>query len=109
MLPSSSLQISRLRFLKEEFAREGVALDDPGCQQRMAAPAIRPRQPLSPDPLDLIGVPPQSSKVAGSAAAGIVAPHHRDQMGVLVGLMRRPGSDFAPGLSCLLRRRPIMI
>ena len=38
-----------------------------------------------PDPLDLIGVPAQSSKVASYAVVGIVASHHRDQMGMLVG------------------------
>src|ERR1700674_2494438 len=49
------------------------------------APAIPPRQPLLPDPLDLIGVPAYSSKVASYAVVGIVAPHHRSQMDVLVG------------------------
>src|ERR1700674_4768575 len=48
------------------------------------APAIPPRQPLLPDPLDLIGVPAYSSKVASYAVVGIVAPHHRSQMDVLV-------------------------
>jgi hypothetical protein len=39
------------------------------------------RQPFLPDPRDLIGVPAYSSKVARYAVVGIVAPHHRDQMG----------------------------
>src|SRR6516164_9172246 len=47
-------------------------------------PAIPPRQPLVPDPLDLIGVPAQSFDVARDAVVGIVAPHHRGQMGALV-------------------------
>src|ERR1017187_4924297 len=85
----------------KSFAREGVAMDDPGCRQRVTlqecsesapeepTPAIPPRQPLVPDPLDLIGAPAQSSKVASYAVVRIVAPHHRDQMGLLVreGLM----------------------
>src|SRR4029077_14535178 len=85
----------------KSFAREGVAMDDPGCRQRVTlqecsepapeepTPAIPSRQPLVPDPLDLIGVPAQSSKVASYAVVGIVTPHHRGQMGVLVrdGLM----------------------
>src|SRR5271167_4091416 len=81
----------------KSFAREGVAMDDPGCRQRVTlaecrepgpvepAPAIPPRQPLLPDPRDLIGVPAYSSKVASYAVVGIVAPHHRSQMDALVG------------------------
>jgi hypothetical protein len=43
------------------------------------------RQPFLPDRRDLTGVPAYSSKVARYAVVGIVAPHHRGQMGVLVG------------------------
>ena len=54
---------------RESFAHGGVAMDDPGCWQRMAleefieavpvepAPSIPPRQPFLPDPRDLMGVP----------------------------------------------------
>src|ERR1700681_4571850 len=78
------------------FAREGVAMDDPGCRQRVTlserselvpkepTPTIPPRQPFLPNPRDLIGVPAYSSKVARYAVVGIVAPHHRGQMGALV-------------------------
>ena len=48
-------------------------------------PATPPRQPFLPDPRDLPGVPAYSLKVTRSAVVGIVAPHHRGQMGVLVG------------------------
>jgi len=80
----------------KSFAREGVAVDDPGCRQRVTlsergelvpkepTPAIPPRQPFLPNPHDLIGVPAYSSKVARYAVVGIVAPHHRAQMGALV-------------------------
>src|SRR6516165_3366510 len=101
MLPSSSLtvpdvQLSRFRFLWKSFAREGVAMDDPGCRQGVTlsegselvpkepTPAIPPRQPFLPNPRDLIGIPAYSSKVARYAVIGIVAPHHRGQMGALV-------------------------
>src|SRR5258708_976957 len=47
--------------------------------------AIPPRQPLLPDPRDLIGVPAYSSKVAGYAVVGIVPRHHRSQMDARVG------------------------
>ena len=52
-------------------------------------PTIPTRQPLLPDPDDLVGVPAQSFDIAGDAVVGIVAPHHHGQMGVLVpdGLM----------------------
>src|SRR6202521_1752310 len=77
-------------------AREGVAMDDPGGGQRVTlsergelvpkepTPAIPPRQPFLPNPRDLVGVPSYSSKVARYAVVGIVAPHHRGQMGALV-------------------------
>src|SRR5580704_17389302 len=85
----------------ESFARGRVAMDDPGRRQRVAleecgevapvkpTPATPPRQPFLPDPRDLPGVPAYSLKVARSAVVGIVAPHRRAQMGVLVrdGLM----------------------
>src|SRR4029077_17008369 len=60
----------------KSFAHEGVAMDDPGCRQRVTlserselvprelTPAIPPRQPFLPNPRDLIGVPAYSSKVA---------------------------------------------
>ena len=71
-------------------------MDDPGCRQGVAlsergelvpkepTPASPPRQPFLPNPHDLIGVPAYSSKVARYAVVGIVAPHHRGQMGALV-------------------------
>src|SRR5271167_1964295 len=80
----------------KSFAREGVAMDDPGCRQGVTlsergelapkepTPASPPRQPFLPNPHDLIGVPAYSSKVARYAVVGIVAPHHRGQMGALV-------------------------
>src|ERR1700730_13484688 len=80
----------------KSFAREGVAMDEPGCRQgvtllerselvpREPPPAIPPRQPFLPNPRDLMGVPSYSSKVARYAVVGIVAPHHRGQMGALV-------------------------
>src|SRR6202162_415738 len=81
----------------KSFAREGVAMDEPGCRQGVTlserselvpkepTPAIPPRQPFLPNPRDLVGVPSYSSKVARYAVVGIVAPHHRGQMGALVG------------------------
>src|ERR1700738_4126389 len=78
------------------FAREGVAMDEPGGRQGVTlskrselapkepTPAIPPRQPFLPNPRDLIGVPAYSSKVARYAVVGIVTPHHRGQMGALV-------------------------
>src|ERR1700692_4568323 len=80
----------------KSFAREGVAMDDPGCRQGVTlsergelvpkepTPASPPRQPFLPNPHDLIGVPAYSSKVARYAVVGIVAPHHRAQMGALI-------------------------
>src|ERR1700686_3989481 len=80
----------------KSFAREGVAMDDPGCRRGVTlserselvpkepTPAIPPRQPFLPNPRDLMGVPSYSSKVARYAVVGIVAPHHRGQMGALV-------------------------
>src|SRR6266436_8743047 len=80
----------------KSFAREGVAMDDPGCRQGVTLSergelvpnepslAIPPRQPFLPNPHDLLGVPAYSSKVARYAVVGIVAPHHRGQMGALV-------------------------
>src|SRR6202140_3786064 len=76
----------------KSFAREGVAMDDPGCRQGVTLsergelvpkeppPVIPPRQPFLPNPHDLIGVPAYSSKVARYTVVGIVAPHHRGQM-----------------------------
>jgi hypothetical protein len=43
-----------------------------------------PRQPFLPDPCDLISIPSYSSKA-------VVAPHHRDQMAVLLGGWTDPG------------------
>ena len=102
MLPSSSLtdldvQFFRFRFFMEELrsreccdGRSGLLAEDDAVGARRSdpaepAPAIPPRQPLLPDPRDLIGVPTYSSKVARYAVVGIVAPHHRGQTGVLVG------------------------
>src|SRR6516225_2543317 len=71
-------------------------MDNPGCRQRVPleecsepapeepTPAIPPRQPFLPDPCDLIGVPAQTPNVARYAIVGIVAPHHRSQMGLLI-------------------------
>src|ERR1700719_4535450 len=81
----------------KSFAREGVAMDEPGCRQGVTllerselvpkepTPAIPPRQPFLPNPRDLVGVPSYSSKVARYAVVGIVAPHHR---GLRVALVR---------------------
>src|ERR1700686_2804535 len=89
----------------KSFAREGVAMDDPGCRQGVTLsergelvpkeppPVIPPRQPFLPNPHDLIGVPAYSSKVARYAVVGIVAPHHRAQIG---GLSRDRLMPFAP-------------
>jgi hypothetical protein len=54
---------------------------------------------ILPDPLNLIGVPAQSSKVASYAVVGIVAPHHRSQMGVLVESRRLAWSPEAKQIS----------
>src|ERR1700694_5915628 len=87
----------------KSFAREGVTMGDPGCRQGVTlserselvpmepTPAIPPRQPFLPNPRDLIGVPAYSSKVARYAVVGIVAPHHRGQMGALIGDRLMPG------------------
>ncbi len=53
---------------------------------------ISRRQPLSPDPPDLVGEPSQPSRVAADALVGEVAPHHRGQVAVL--LAERPVSVF---------------
>ena len=80
---------------RESFAHGGVAMDDPWWRQRMVfqplietapqniAVAPSPREPLLPDPHDLPGVPAQSPTIAAYAVVGIVAPHHRGQMGLL--------------------------
>ena len=47
-------------------------------------PAPPPRQPFLPDPWNRISVPAYPSRVARYAVVGIVAPHHRNQMGVLL-------------------------
>src|SRR5262245_2694785 len=47
--------------------------------------AASPSQPLLPDPCDLMGLPAKSAKVARYAVVGIVAPHLRNQLGMLVG------------------------
>jgi hypothetical protein len=52
---------------------------------REPTPTVPSRQPFLADRRDLTGVPAYSSKVARYAIVGIVAPHHRDQMGVLLG------------------------
>jgi hypothetical protein len=46
--------------------------------------AISPRQPLLPNPHDLVGKPTQSSTVATNTIVGVVAPHHCGQMAMLV-------------------------
>src|SRR5262245_44680007 len=81
---------------RESFARRGVLMDDPGGRERVSlqdfgksvpwepAPSIPSRQPLPPDALDLVGVPAQSSCITCYAEVGIVAPHHRGQMSVLL-------------------------
>src|SRR5262245_17940718 len=80
----------------ESLAQGSVSMDDPGGRQRVArqeggepAPmepvaVTPPRQPFLPYPRDLTGVPAQASSVTRYAIVGIVAPHHRDQVGVLV-------------------------
>jgi len=45
---------------------------------------ISPRQPLLPNPYDLVGEPAQSSTVATNTVVGEVAPHHRGQVAMLV-------------------------
>ena len=47
------------------------------------AVAPSPREPLLPDPHDLPGVPAQSPTISTYAVVGIVASHHRGQMGLL--------------------------
>ena len=71
-------------------------MDDPSIRQWIpfqevgkAAPEEPPapipsRQPFLPDARDLVSVPAQSPIVARYAVVGIVAPHHRTQMVVLV-------------------------
>src|ERR1700675_2283566 len=80
----------------KSFAREGVAMDDPGCRQGVTLSkrgelvpkeptrGIPPVLPFLPNPRDLIGVRAYSSKVARYAVVDIVAPHHRGQMGAIV-------------------------
>src|SRR5262245_15080131 len=80
----------------ESLAHGGVTVDDPGGRQWVAleecsepapvelVPVTPPRQPCLPGPRDLSGVPAQSSSIARYAVVGIVAPHHRSQMSVLV-------------------------
>ena len=46
---------------------------------------ISARQPFLPDPFDLMGVPAEASKVARYAVVGIMAPHLRVQMSMLLG------------------------
>ena len=48
------------------------------------------RQPLLPNPGDMVGVPLQSPRVAGYAEVGIVAPHLRNQTSVLLGDRQMP-------------------
>src|ERR1700692_4710094 len=98
----------------KSFAREGVAMDEPGCWQGVTlserselvptepTPAIPPRQPFLPNPRDLVGVPSYSSKVARYAVVGVVAPHHPGQMGALV---RDRLMSFAPTQSRNRRQR----
>src|SRR5438067_6980020 len=86
----------------ESLAHGGVAVNDPGRRQRVtleecgeSAPmepvsVPPPRQPFLPCPRDLTGIPAQSSAVTRYAVVGIVAPHHRGQMGVLVGDRQMP-------------------
>src|SRR5215475_8744725 len=45
---------------------------------------ISPRQPLLPDPHNLVGEPTQPSTVATNTVVGVVAPHHRGQAAMLV-------------------------
>ena len=102
MLPPSSLtvpdvQVSRVRFFMEELCSrrcsdgrsgrpaEGDALGAQRTGFWGTTPTVPSRQPFLPDRRDLTGVPAYSSKVARYAVVGIVAPHHRGQMGVLVG------------------------
>src|SRR5258706_3518865 len=80
----------------ESLAQGSVSMDDPGGRQRVArqegvepAPmepvaVTPPRQPFLPYPRDLTGVPAQASSVTRYAVVGIVAPHHRGQVGLLV-------------------------
>src|ERR1700730_14734791 len=119
MLPSHPSQSRMCSFPAsgsswKSFAREGVAMDDPGCRQGVTlsergglvpkepTPASPPRQPFLPNPHDLIGVPAYSSKVARYAVVGIVAPHHRAQMGALVRDRLMP---VAPTPVCNRRQR----
>src|SRR5262245_4728546 len=110
MLPSSPLtdpdvRISRFRFFTGEVRsqqRSGVTVDDTGSRQGMApeqlgkaAPGhgalpVAPGPPLAPAPCDFIGIPAQSTIIARDAVVGIVAPHHRAQMGVLCADRRVP-------------------
>jgi hypothetical protein len=71
-------------------------MNDPGWRQRVAfqdfvqagpsdhALPISPRQPLLPNPHDLMGEPPQPSTVATDTVVGVVTPHHFGQMAMLV-------------------------
>src|SRR5499427_4382433 len=100
MLPPSPSQSRMCRFpasgsSRESFAHSGVAVDDPGCWERVPLEEVikpipwesapPPRQPLLPDACDLMGAPAKSSKVARYAVVGIVAPHLRNQLGMLLG------------------------
>src|SRR5262245_24379206 len=80
---------------RESFAHSGVAVDDPGCWERVPLEEVMkpipwesapsPRQPFLPDPCNLVGVPAKSSEVARYAVVGIVAPHLCNQLGMLLG------------------------
>src|SRR5262245_42724226 len=101
MLPSPPLtvpdvQISCVRFFTGDLRSqrlsggrsgllvEGVALEE-GVEPSPWDSAPAPRQPLLPDPCNLVGVlPAKSAKVARYAVVGIVAPITTDCLGSLL-------------------------
>ena len=93
----------------ESFAPGDVAMDDPGWRQRallqerrqalpcVGALTIPSRQPSLPDPHNLMGIPAHPSTVARHAIVGVMAPHHRRQVGVLHGADAGfPGTSPSP-------------
>src|SRR6516164_8390809 len=87
---------------RESFAHGGVTVDDLCRWQRVTREesgelspiqsASPSRQPFLPDPSDLMEVPAEPTNIASYAVVGVVAPHLRDQLGMLLG--DRPMSVF---------------
>jgi hypothetical protein len=83
-------------------------VNDPGWRKRIASKqlvqTIPPKwtrltasgKPFLPDPLNLMGVPSQSTAIACNAVIGVVAPHHLTEMEALFGKMPMQLSGDTP-------------